>query len=149
MRSILSFFRDDRGSQSIAFLLWVPIFVALLVIVMDTTTLYITQTEMENVARDTARRMVKGLSADNAETHARNSMTLRDYPYTVTATFDLATGADVTIAVQTGDISIMGYLHPLTITSTTLGARVIMRPDPTVCYGCGGGGNGNGNGGST
>jgi len=147
MRSILSFLRDDTGSQSIAFLLWVPIFVALLIIVMDTTTLYITQTEMENVARDTARRMIKGLPKASAEDHARNSMSLRDYPYTVTAEFDLATGADVTIAVQTGDISIMGYLHSPSINGTELGARVIMRPDPTVTYVVGGGGGGGNNGG--
>jgi Flp pilus assembly protein TadG len=134
MRSILNFLRDDRGSQSIEFLLWVPIFVGLLVIVMDASTLYITQTEMENVARDTARRMIKGLSPDNAKTHAYNAMSLRDAPYTVVATFDPDTGADVIIAVQTGTISILGSLHPMAILGTTLGARVMMRPDPTVDY---------------
>ena len=136
MRGVLTFLRDDRGSQSIAFVLWIPIFVGLLIIVMDATTLYITQTEMENVARDTARRMIKGLPPAQAEAHALNAMGLRDFPYTVFATFDPVIGADVTIAVQTGTISILGYLNPLTISGTTLGARVIMRPDPTVCYTC-------------
>jgi len=134
MRRILKFLRDDGGSQSIEFILWVPIFVGLLMIVMDASTLYITQTEMENVARDTARRIIKGLPPTLAEIHARNSMSLRDLPYTVDATFDPDTGADVTIAVQTGDISILGYLNPLWIAGTMLGARVIMRPDPTVDY---------------
>ncbi len=128
------FLRDDRGSQSIQFVLWIPIFFGLLIIVMDATTLYITQTEMENVARDTARRMIKGLPPALAEVHALNALSLRDFPYSVVATFDPAIGADVTIAVQTGTISILGYLNPLTIAGTTLGARVIMRPDPTVDY---------------
>lgn len=134
MLSTLNFLRDDRGSQSIEFILWVPIFVALLIIVMDASTLYITQTEMENVARDTARRIIKGLPPAQAETHARNTMSLRDFPYSVVATFDAATGAEVIITVQTAAVAILGYLHPLAIAGTTLGARVTMRPDPTVDY---------------
>ncbi len=144
MRGILSFLRDDRGSQSVEFLLWVPVFVALLIIVMDASTLYITQTEMENVARDTARRIVKGVPPAQAEALALNAMSLREFPYTVAANFDPTTGADVTIAAQMESISILGYLNPLTINATTIKARVIMRPDPTVTYGGAGGGNGGG-----
>ena len=146
MRSILSFLRDDRGSQSIEFLLWVPVFVGLMVIVMDASTLYITQTEMENVARDTARRMIKGLSPDLAKIHAFNAMSLRDIPYSVTANFDPDTGADVLIEIQTASVSILGSFHPQAIIGTRLGARVIMRPDPTVTYGSGGGSGGGGGG---
>ena len=134
MPSILSFVRDDRGSQTIAFLLWIPVFVGLLLIVIDATTLYITQTEMENVARDTARRIVMGLSPTLAEEHALDEMRLRNYPYTVSATFDPDIGADVMISIQTGAIGIMGYLHPVAINSAVIRARVIMRPDPTVDY---------------
>jgi len=135
MRSVMHFLRDERGSQSIEFVLWVPIFVAILVIVVDASTLYITQTEMENVARDTARRMVKGLPAAQAEIHALNSMSLRELPYLVEATFSEDTGAEVVISVETGTVSILGYLTPLTINGATLGARVFMRSDPTVNYG--------------
>jgi len=135
MHSTLGFLRDERGSQSIEFVLWIPIFVGLLIIVMDASTLYITQTEMENVARDTARRMVKGLPAAQAEIHALNSMSLRELPYLVEATFSEDTGAEVVISVETGTVSILGYLTPLTINGATLGARVFMRSDPTVNYG--------------
>ena len=134
MRNILSFVRDDRGSQTIEFMLWIPIFVGLLIIVMDATTIYITHTEMENVARDTARRMIKGLAPADAIDHAVNEMRLRNYPYTVTATFDPDTGADVSIAIQTGAIGIIGYLNPVAINSAVIRARVFMRPDPTVDY---------------
>ena len=124
MRSFLNFLRDDKGSPSFEFLLWVPIFVALLIIVMDATTLYISQTEMENVARDTARRIVKGLPPDLARANALNSMSLRDLPYSVVATFDPAIGADVTIALQSGDKSYLAYANTLMILGTTIGARV-------------------------
>ena len=33
MRSVLTFLRDDRGSQTIEFVLWLPIIGALLVII--------------------------------------------------------------------------------------------------------------------
>jgi len=147
MQSVKYFLRDECGSQTIEFLLWVPIFVALLIIVMDATTLYITQTEMENVARDTARSIVKGgITPDQAADQARAAMSLRDFPYSVAATFDANTGADVTIAVQTEDIAILGPLQPLIIGGAKIAARVIMRPDPTVTYGVVGGGGNNGGG---
>ena len=135
MHRTFRFLRDERGSQSIEFVLWVPVFVALLVIVIDASTLYLTQTEMENVARDTARRIIKGLPPNLAEVHARNSIHLRDLPYLVEATFDEDTGAEVVISIETGAVSILGWIKPLSITGATLGARVFMRPDPTVNYG--------------
>jgi len=62
-------------------------------------------------------------------------MSLRELPYLVEATFSEDTGAEVVISVETGTVSILGYLTPLTINGATLGARVFMRSDPTVNYG--------------
>ena len=61
MRGIVAFLRDDRGSQSIEFVLWLPIIGALLVIISYASILYTAHTEMWNVARDTARRMTTGV----------------------------------------------------------------------------------------
>lgn len=136
MERLVRFARDERGSQSIGFVLWVPIFVAVLVIVVDATTLYITQTEMENVARNTVRRVVTGTleTHEEAEAYAASAMGLRPYPYTVVARYNAVTGAEVIIAVQSQDASILGYISPLTITGTTIGARVVMRPEPLRNY---------------
>ena len=146
MHGILTFLRDDRGSQTIEFILWIPIFVALLTIVIDATTLYLTHTEMSNVARDTARRMTAGyiLSEAEAEAHAASAMSLRNYPYVVSTNYDLNTGVEVVIAVNVKDMSIIGYLSPLTILGGTITSRVVMRPDPDIPFDTGGGGKGQG-----
>ncbi len=146
MRGILTFLRDDRGSQTIEIILWIPIFVALLTIVIDATTLYLTHTEMSNVARDTARRITTGhiMNKTDAEAHAASAMSLRDYPYVVSATNDLNTGVEVVISVNVKDMSIIGYLTPLTILGGTITSRVVMRPDPDIPFDTSSGGEGQG-----
>lgn len=152
------FLRDERGSATIEFMLWIPIIVALLVTVIDATTLYITHTEMWNVARNTARQMSSGVIGTEAEAEAcaANLMSLRDFPYTVDATFDEDAGAQVVIVLPVNDMSIIGY-SPLTILGGDMTARVIMRPEPQSTFGtetnpdCAsasdpGNGNGKGNG---
>lgn len=52
---------DERGSVTIEFVLWVPVITALVALVIDATTIYITYAEMWTVARDTARRMSSAL----------------------------------------------------------------------------------------
>ena len=141
MRCFDRFIRDEQGSATIEFVLWVPLIVALVAIVIDATTLYITHTEMWNVARDTARQMTTGVIAteDDARTCAANGMRLRsDLPYYVDASYDPAAGATVVIALRLNDISIMGssfLFSPLTILGGDLAARVKMRPDPNSRFG--------------
>lgn len=129
------FRRDEQGSATIEFVLWLPIIAALLVVMIDATTLYITHTEMWNVARDTARRMVTGavLTEAEAEAHAANAMKLRDYPYYIEANYDLSSGAEVIIGLRVNDMSIVGY-SLLTIFGADIMARVVMRPDPLVPF---------------
>lgn len=131
-----SFIRDSKGSATIEFVLWVPIIVALLMIVVDAATLYITHSEMWNVARDTARRLNTGQikTEEDAETHAANAMGLRDLPYAFNATYDPDNGIEVVIALRVNDVSIIGY-SPLSIIGGDMMARVVLRPDPDVKFG--------------
>jgi len=128
--------RDERGAQTVEFVLWVPIIVALVVIMVDAATLYITHTEMWNVARDTARRMVTGkiLTEADAEAYALDAMSLRDWPYAVEADYDESGVVQFLMALEVGDISIIGYGSPLTIFGGTVRARVVMRPDPRIPF---------------
>lgn len=135
------FRRDETGSATIEFVLWVPILLTMLVIVVDVTTLYITHSEMWNVARDTARRMVTGnlLTEVQAEQHAADSMALRDFPYCVEANYpdgpiDPGSVVEVIIAFNVKDISLLGYGSPLTLFGGDMMARVSMRPDPLVPF---------------
>ena len=70
MRGMQTFLRDDRGSQTIEFVLWLPIIGALLVIISYASIFYAAHTEMWNVARDTARRMTTGALATEVEAEA-------------------------------------------------------------------------------
>jgi hypothetical protein len=135
MRGILTFLRDDRGSQTIEIMLWIPIFVALLVIIIDASTLYLTQTEMWNVARDTARRMTTGqlASVDDARDYANLQLHLYSKNsglYSVEAAYDPV--VQVIISVGADDVSFTGMKYlGFTLFGGPISARVVMRPEPT------------------
>ena len=128
--------RDDRASVTIEFVLWIPIITGLLITAIDATTLYVTHTEMWNVARDTARRMVTGrfLTESEAEAYAQNAMNMRQAPYYVRATYDKNSEVEVIIAISFSDVSIMGYGSPLVIFGSNVAAHVVMRPDPRIPF---------------
>lgn len=136
VRAFVRLMRDDQAAVTIEFVLWIPIIGALLVTAVDATTLYVTHTEMWNVARDTARRMVTGkiLTEADAEAYAQDAMKLRDFPYAVDAVYDKNSVVEVTIAIGFGDLSIVGYGSPLVIFGSTLVAHVVMRPDPRIPF---------------
>lgn len=150
MRGLATWLRDERGAQTVEFVLWVPIITALLLLVADAATLYITHNEMWNVARDTARRMSTGqlASAEEAEAHAVAAMELRDYPYLIDAEFDPEGDMEVAIGLSFDDLLIPGYAT-LAILGGTMTARVAMRANPNLLLAGQGGGNGNGNGNGT
>ncbi len=108
----------------------------MLLVAIDATTIYVTHTEMWNVARDTARRMVTGkvLTEADAEAYALNAMGLRDWPYAVNADYGTNGVVEFTIAIEAGDMSILGYGSPLTLFGGTFRADVVMRPDPRVPF---------------
>ncbi len=143
MRCLDRFRRDETGSATIEFVLWVPIIVALLIITIDATTVYVTHKEMWNVARDTARRIVtnKFDNVAQAKTYAHDALNLRQhYNYDVEIYYDEATMAEVIIRFEVADMSILGYGSPLTIFGGTMWARVAMRPAPNTDFDSGSGG---------
>ena len=156
MPYLSAFLRDERGSQTIEFILWVPMIAMLLVTVIDAATLYLAHAEMENVARDTARRMTTGVLADKAaaEAYASAKLSVYDYPYTIDATYDPDNSMIVNISVNVADATPFGYLIRAALANTIF-AQVAMRGDPNVMAASGstGGGstggnaNGGGNGG--
>ena len=128
MCSVLTFLRDERGSQTIEFVLWIPIIGALMVLVADAFILYMTHTEMWNVARDTARRMTTTQLASkaDAELHAYGELALFGFPYEVDATYDPASSMVVLITLDAGDTTFFGF----TLFGGTMRAQVVMRSEP-------------------
>ena len=144
MRGILTFLRDDRGSQTIEFVLWLPIIGALLVIISYASILYTTHTEMWNVARDTARRMTIGVYDDGitgvmdeaaAIDYAQSQLRLYEFlgsGYDVIATEDtVAETMTVVITLGVSDGSFdAGFFGAFSLVGGTLAARVVMRAEP-------------------
>lgn len=136
MRFLGQFLGDEGGALTIEFVLWIPIIVAVLITVIDATTVYVTHTEMWNVARNTARQMSTGVigTEDEAEACATKLMELRSLPYYVDASYDEDVGVQVAILLRVNDFAIIGY-SPLAILGGDIMARVIMRPNPEVTFG--------------
>jgi Flp pilus assembly protein TadG len=125
----LRFLRDERGSATIEFVLWVPVFVVLLVATTDASILYLHHTEMWNVSRDVARRVAVGdMTEADAATTVQNEMFLSTNAYTVATS--LPTEIDVTIRITTSvrDASVFGFFKP--VLGRFLTAEVTMRREP-------------------
>ena len=126
---LAGFLRDETGSATIEFVLWVPVFAILLVATIDATVLYLQHTEMWNVSRDVARRVAVG---DMVETDVyqvvQNEMFLYSKAYTVATS--QPTDLDVQIAIQTtiADASVFGIFQA--VLNNDLTAVVTMRREP-------------------
>ena len=128
-RLVSRFLRDERGSATIEFVLWVPIFVVILVAATDATILYLHHTEMWNVSRDVARRVAVGdMTEADAVTVVQNEMYLYSRAYTVSTSNP--TELDVKIMIQTSvaDASVFGFFKP--VLGRYLTAMVTMRREP-------------------
>jgi len=128
-RKASQFLRDEHGSATIEFVLWVPVFVVLLVAATDATILYLHHTEMWNVSRDVARRVAVGdMTEADAAAVVQNEMFLYSRAYTV-ATSNPA-DLDVRIMIQTSvrDASVFGFFEP--VLDRYLTAMVTMRREP-------------------
>ncbi len=126
---VSQFLRDEHGSATIEFVLWVPIFVVILVAATDATVLYLHHTEMWNVSRDVARRIAVGdMSEADAAAAVESELFLYSRAYTV-ATSNPA-DLDVRIAIQTSimDASVFGFFEP--VLGRYLTAMVTMRREP-------------------
>jgi Flp pilus assembly protein TadG len=77
MKRFLS--RDD-GSTTIEFVLWLPLLMAVLIVAMDASVLYMRQSNMWQVSRDTARIVSRhGMDEAAAEIYARNEATYSNH----------------------------------------------------------------------
>ncbi len=117
------FIRDQTGTATIEFVLWVPLYVITLVAVTDASILYLTHTEMWNAARDSARRISVGaMAAADAPDRAKEKLLLSGRTYTLAASD--AGLVVVQISVNVGDASVFGFFEP--VLGRQLNARVEM-----------------------
>jgi len=127
---IREFLQDQRGSATIEFVLWIPGFALLLIVTADASVLYLTHTEMWNVARDTARRVAIGDITDTQATTVAAASLPSKNTYTVTHSNASEADVFVQISVNIGDAAVFGRYFS-GILNRPMTARVTMRREPT------------------
>ena len=130
MRSVFTFLRAEKGAVTIEFVLWVPIFIGLFVFVTDASIIYLTHSEMWNVARDTTRRMTTEEITNDAEVrdYAAARLFLGSRTYVIDPKFSTA-DLNITIAIGLDDAAIFGFFFK-PILGRSLVASVTMRKEP-------------------
>ncbi len=129
MWNVFAFLRDEKAAVTIEFVLWVPIFVSLLVFVTDASIIYLTHSEMWNVARDTTRRMTTRqlTTVTEARDFAAARLFLGERTYVIDP--DFGGEMNVTIAIGLDDATIFGFFFE-SILGKSLVASVTMRNEP-------------------
>lgn len=127
MRNLHRFLADDRGSQTVEFVMWVPFIVSLMLVVMDASVLYVTHSDMWTIARDTARRMTANgagsLTPQEAIGYASSRISQHNFIYNVEANYVSGPAAEVVITLNVASKSFVG----LAMLGGTMSARVVMR----------------------
>jgi Flp pilus assembly protein TadG len=131
LRRALSFYRrDEQAAVTVEFVLWLPVFIIILFLIVEVSLLFLTQSSMWNVARDTARRIATHeFDQTEAEAHATSAMTFGGHSYTIAAD---AAGPEVsvTISASVGDVLLFAYSPMAAFAGSTLSAQVILREEP-------------------
>lgn len=123
------FISDDKGAVTIEFTTLVPAFVMLFVFFVDASIVYLTHSEMWNVARDIARRMSTEqiTTMDEVRDYAVENLLLGQRGYYVSA--DFTGDKSVTIVVGVDEAAIFGFwFRP--ILGRELLANAVMSTEP-------------------
>lgn len=107
---------EDGGTTTIEFVLWLPIFIAILSIVVDVCFVFLAQAKMYDVASDTARQYaVRTLSTEAAaRAYAEQKGEFNGETPTVTVTENTAEGTvEVIISHDIADIDITGIFSSI------------------------------------
>jgi Flp pilus assembly protein TadG len=121
-----SFRRDERGSTTIEFVLWVPLLLTLLLFATDVTLAFMRQSQVWQVSRETARIVSRhGMDAIAAEAYAREIGTMGSSIPEVEVAFD---GSDVVVTMSLASSS----LTPFNTLGLLLGDRITTRVTHTM-----------------
>lgn len=133
LRLLKHFSRSTRGVLTVEFVIWIPVLLVILAFTADACKLYLTQADMWDVARDTARRISTGqyCSTADAEAYARSQLL-----YKLTYRFAIVKGASEVVEISTpiADASVFGALASIGgFAAKTLSAKVTMPAEPGAC----------------
>ena len=108
------FFREEKGTASIEFAIWVPTVAAILLLVTDLALCLFAYMQMSDVARDTARRVSVG-DMTLAEGKAHVDSRLPNYGVFQVSVTEVGT-SDIAVAIEGNNISpFVGTLDLLSV----------------------------------
>lgn len=117
-KALRSFLTDDRGAVTVEFMIMLPLFTTFLLLATDASMLFLRQTTLMNVARDTARAVSRyAMTAAEGQAYAQNAATTGQGPATATVT--VQNGA-VTVLITTNAQS----AAPFGIVSFAVGDKI-------------------------
>ena len=126
---IRRFLKDERGSFTIEFVLWVPLFAFLLMVASDASFMYLTMTRMENAARDAVRQVSIGrLDADTVGGYVAGGLDAG--PYSVS--LDCSTSEIACIRITRPVATIVAFDVFASLLGQSVGAETRMRLEPGV-----------------
>lgn len=129
-RALRRFRGDDSAAVTVEFVLWLPLFILILFLIVEVSLLFLTQSNMWNVARDAARRIsTHEFNQTEAVAHATRAMTFGGHRYVIAAD---AAGPEVSVTITTsiGEVLLFTYSPMAAFAGSTLTARVILREEP-------------------
>ena len=130
-KSVRRFWRDKKGGATIEFVLWVPLFAALMILTANAAFAYLDLTKMENAARDGVRRLTMPTEYTTAEVVTDVAARLPDNNYIIDVSCSTSDVACIRISRQSDDLlSIINLWGIGNLFGLTMGAEVRMEIDP-------------------
>jgi Flp pilus assembly protein TadG len=129
-RALRVFGKRSDGSVTIEFVLWLPVFLALILLSADASLMFMRQSNFWNVSRDTARIVSRhGLDSVAAEKYAEVNARFGDYTPDVSVEVDAMTSTvTVTITAQSQKMAPFGVLG--FAMGNTVSAQVVQTLEP-------------------
>ena len=105
------FVSRENGSTTIEFVLWLPLLVGVLIVAVDASVLYMRQSNLWQVSRDTARIVSRhAMDEATAEAYARQQATYGSYVPTVDVVMS-GQAVTVTLAANLTEIAPIGIFN--------------------------------------
>jgi Flp pilus assembly protein TadG len=126
---VKNFRKGTEGSVTIEFVMWLPVLFFMLLLVVDASVMFMTQSNYWSVSRDTARLVSRhALTADEAEVYAAQNATWGSLSPTVAVSIN---GATVTVSMSALSSSIAPFGILEFAIGSTINASISQTLEPT------------------
>lgn len=127
--------RDEKGAVTIEFTMLVPYFIFLMIFFADAAVMYLTHSEMYNVARDAARRMATGQlkTQDDVAAYAATHLFLGSRTYNVHTGF--GNTRFVAVEVPVYQAAIFGFFFRPILGENLIATATMVRERPLLPLG--------------